>query len=81
MYVWFQKKHYRNYSRYVFQKNAIKDVFNQSIDNIAAELKNDQRECHETHSAQDVSVKMVHATLHKDLQVLKKSARWVTKLF
>jgi hypothetical protein len=38
------------------------------------------RECQELAQAYSVSTKTVHATLHKDLQLSKKSARWVTKL-
>jgi hypothetical protein len=30
--------------------------------------------------AHSVLAKMVHATLHKELQLSKKSARWVTKM-
>jgi hypothetical protein len=30
--------------------------------------------------AHDVSAKMIHATFHKDLQLSKKSAKWVTKI-
>ncbi len=30
--------------------------------------------------AQNLSAKMVHTTLHKDLQLSKKSARWAIKL-
>jgi hypothetical protein len=51
-----------------------------SIADIAAEVENDQQESvmklAQTH---DRSAQTVHATLYKDLQLSKKSARWVTK--
>jgi hypothetical protein len=47
-----------------------------SIVNIAAEVENVQQE-----SVMKLkSAKMVHATLHKDLQLSKKSVRWVTEM-
>jgi hypothetical protein len=46
------------------------------ISNIAAEVENDRKES----VMKLMSAKMVHATLHKDLQLSKKSAWWVTKM-
>jgi hypothetical protein len=46
-----------------------------SIADIAAEVENDHRESvMKLAQARDVSVKTVHATLHKDLLLFRKSA-------
>jgi hypothetical protein len=51
-----------------------------SIAEIAVEVENDQQESvMKLAQAHDRSAPTVHATLYKDLQLSKKSARWVTK--
>jgi hypothetical protein len=51
-----------------------------SIADIAAEVEN-ARQWSVVKLAQAMMLtKMVHATLHKDLQLSKKSARWMTKM-
>jgi hypothetical protein len=51
-----------------------------SIADIAAEVENDRQESvMKLTQAHEVSAKMVHATLHKDL-LLSKKCRWVTKM-
>jgi hypothetical protein len=46
------------------------------------EVENDWRErVRKLAQALDVLTKMVHTTLHKDMALSKKLARWVTKLF
>jgi hypothetical protein len=44
-------------------------------------VENDQQESvRKLAQAFEVPTKIIHATLHKDLPLSKKSARWVTKL-
>jgi hypothetical protein len=52
-----------------------------SITNIAIKVENDQQEnVRKLTQAHGVMTQMVHATLHKDLQLSKKLARWMTIL-
>ncbi len=52
-----------------------------SITNITASVENDQQEnVWKLAQVLGVTIKMVHATLLKDLRLSKKSARWVSKL-
>jgi hypothetical protein len=52
-----------------------------SITNIKASVENDQQEnVWKLAQVLGVTIKMVHNTLHKDLRLSKKSARWVSKL-
>ncbi len=61
------------------QRNLITKT---SITEIAPEVENEQQESVlKLAQVHDMLVKMVHVTLHKDLQRSKLSARWVTKYF
>jgi hypothetical protein len=52
-----------------------------SIADIAIKVENDRREnVMKLAQADDTLTNMVHATLHKDLQLSNTSARWVTKM-
>ncbi len=52
-----------------------------SIVDIATEVEKNRQETVRKHvQVHGLSVKMVHATLHNDLKLCKKLARWLSKL-
>jgi hypothetical protein len=52
-----------------------------SITDITAEVENDQQESvMKLAQAHEMLAKIIHSALHKDLQLLEKSTRWVTKM-
>ncbi len=52
-----------------------------SLADIAAEVKNDWRaSVMKLALAHEISAKMIHGALHKDLKLSQKSTRWVTKM-
>ncbi len=52
-----------------------------SITDITTEVENDQQEnVMKLAQVHEMLAKMIHSTLHKDLQLSQKSTRWVTKM-
>jgi hypothetical protein len=52
-----------------------------SIVDVATEVENYRQETIREHvQVHGLSIKMVHATLHNDLKLCKKSAKWLSKL-
>ncbi len=52
-----------------------------SLADIAAEVENNWRESvMKLALAHEISAKMIHGALHKDLKLSQKSTRWVTKM-